>query len=204
MLEPKDNTVNINPTAAKKPYHHGDLRDALIEAGMAMLDHHTTQELSLRQLARNAGVSATAVYRHFPDKDSLLRALAAKGFAMMGDQQSQAATAAAATSKTATFAAVGAAYVRFALSHPALFRLMFASAPPRDLFSLPDHDISEPLRLLRANVTAIAPPNTPAETQKIIAIRAWSLVHGLATLALDNIIPLDDAIIEGVVGGLFK
>lgn len=201
MLKPKDNTVNIKRAPRKKSYHHGDLRDALIAAGMAMLNQHSKQELSLRQLARDAGVSATAVYRHFPDKESLLHALATLGFAMMGEAQSKAASNAA-TSKTAAFAATGAAYVRFALAHPALFRLMFASAPPRDLFSLPDHEISEPLRLLRANVTAIAPPGTPAGTKRIIAIRAWSLVHGLAILAIENVITLDEATIEGVVGGL--
>jgi hypothetical protein len=81
------NVDNVNimsslPPAASKPartYHHGDLRNALIDAGLAALEVHDASELSLRALARDLGVSANAVYRHFADKNALLAALAAAG-----------------------------------------------------------------------------------------------------------------------------
>lgn len=191
MLNPNDNTVNI-----KKPYHHGDLRDGLIEAGINMLGSRPSEELSLRELARELGVSATAVYRHFPDKTALLRAIAERGFGLMGQMQQDAA---ASITGPAAFAAVGAAYIRFALRHPAVFRLMFASAPPRDLFSVPLEDLSGPMRLLREHVSSLAPPGASDATRKTIAIRAWALVHGLAVLALDGMITVDDALINAVI-----
>jgi len=194
----KDNTVNIKSGAVvKKAYHHGDLRDALITAGMRLLEQRSSEDLGLREVARDVGVSATAVYRHFPDKNALLRAIAGRGFALMGDMQT---AAVAGTEGAAAFAASGGAYVRFALRNPAVFRLMFSSAPPRDLFSMPVEDLSSPMRLLRAHVTALTPATLSDEARKIISIRAWALVHGLAVLALDHVIEMDDALIDSVIG----
>jgi AcrR family transcriptional regulator len=204
-MSPKDNTVNIKSEAsaskapaAGKSYHHGDLRDALIAAGMRLLERRSSEDLGLREVAREVGVSATAVYRHFPDKNALLRAIAARGFTLMGDMQ----TAAVAGAKdAAAFAAVGGAYVRFALRNPAVFRLMFSSAPPKDLFSMPLEDLSSPMRQLRDYVSALTPASLSEEERKIISIRAWALVHGLALLALDHVIEMDDALIDRVIGG---
>jgi len=190
MLDSNDNTVNI------KPYHHGDLRDGLIEMGMKLLETRQSEGLGLREVAREVGVSATAVYRHFPDKEALLRAIAERGFAMMGELQVQAS---AGLSGPAAFAAVGAAYVRFALAYPAVFRLMFSSAPPRDLFALPLEELSGPMRLLRSHVAGLMPAAMPEAARKTAAITAWALVHGLAVLALDRMITLDDGMIEAVM-----
>ena len=123
------NTVNIK----KRRYHHGDLRDALIEAGMALLEQRHAEPLGLREVARAVGVSATAIYRHFPDKDALLRAIAERGFARMGEMQLAAARG---LSGDDAFAATGVAYVRFALRNPAVFRLMFSRPSRRNLFGL--------------------------------------------------------------------
>jgi AcrR family transcriptional regulator len=195
----KDNTVNIKSrTVVGKSYHHGDLQDALVTAGMRLLEQRSSEDLALREVAREVGVSATAVYRHFPDKNALLRAIATRGFALMGAMQ----TAAIAESQgAAAFAAVGGAYVRFALRHPAVFRLMFSSAPPKDLFSMPLEDLSSPMRKLREYVSALTPATLSDEARKIISIRAWALVHGLAVLALDRVIEMDDALIDQVIGG---
>jgi AcrR family transcriptional regulator len=199
MLDPNDNAVNIKTSAPdKKSYHHGDLRDALIEAGMRLLESRPAQELALREVAREVGVSATAVYRHFPDKISLLRAIAARGFALMGELQSQAAQTA---TGPAAFAAIGGGYVRFALRHPAIFRLMFSAAPQQDPFSRPLEELSGPMRLLRVQIAALLPTGLPESARKTAAIRAWSLVHGLAVLALDGMIPADDALIDAVITG---
>jgi AcrR family transcriptional regulator len=198
MLSPDDNSVNINPPPGKK-YHHGDLRDGLIDAGMRMLESRKSDDLGLREVAREVGVSATAVYRHFPDKQALLRAIAARGFAMMGALQAEAAGRG---TGRAAFAAVGEAYVRFALRYPAVFRLMFSSAPPRDLFTMPEEELALPLRLLRGQVAAAMPAGMGAAEQKIAAIRAWALVHGLAVLALDGMIPADEGLIGAVINSL--
>src|SRR5262245_65147086 len=99
-------------------YHHGDLPPALLKAAGKILEKEGVGGLSLRELARRAGVSHNAPYRHFPDREALLAALAAEGFAMLGSAQREAAAAAG-------LRGMGEAYVRFALAHPQRFRLMF-------------------------------------------------------------------------------
>jgi AcrR family transcriptional regulator len=199
MLDPNDNSVNIKTSAPdKKSYHHGDLRDALLAAGIRLLESRPAQELSLREVAREVGVSATAIYRHFPDKYSLLRAIATRGFSLMAELQSQAAQNA--TGRDA-FAAIGGGYVRFALRHPAIFRLMFSAPPQDDPFSRPMEELSGPMRTLREQIAALLPPDIPESARKAAAIRAWALVHGLATLALDGMIPADESLITAVITG---
>jgi AcrR family transcriptional regulator len=200
----KDNSVNIkNDGAIKAGYHHGDLRDALIRAGVAALDDGLgAADLSLRGLARAAGVSATAVYRHFPDKAALLGALAEAGLDRLGATQQVAAQQAEAQGPLASFAASGSAYVRFALAHPALFRLIWSTAPTGDLFAASVADSHPAMTGLRNGIAAILPPDASAEAQRAAALSCWSLVHGLAMLALDRQIMLDDATIDRVVGGL--
>jgi AcrR family transcriptional regulator len=196
-MDVKDNSVNINLAEARK-YHHGDLAAELVSTGMRLLEAQNSGDLGLRELARAVGVSPTAVYRHFPDKGALLRAIAARGFEMMAEMQ---AAAAAGASGPAAFAAVGKAYVRFALAHPAVFRLMFEQAPPRDLFAMPINELTGPMRHLRAHVAGLVGDAAPEGVRKVVSVRAWALVHGLAVLALDGMISVDDALIDAVVDG---
>lgn len=172
----------------EKTYHHGDLHAALIEAGMAVL--REGGELSLRALARRVGVSATAVYRHFPDKDALLKALAAEAFRILAEDQRVASEAKG--GGLAGFGATGAAYVRFALRNPALFRLVFAHPAPVDDVE-PEDDA---MAMLRANATALAPPGVDPQ---VAALQAWSLAHGLAMLMLDGHVPVDEGVIDTVI-----
>lgn len=194
-----DNSVNI---AAREAYHHGDLRSALIDAGMHALAGGSVDALSLRALAREAGVSATAVYRHFPDKDALLRALAAAGLDRMAEQQATASKAAAGAGPVAAFCASGAAYVRFAIREPELFRLIWKVAPEGDLLSVPVDESHPAMAGLRRAVDQVAPPSTSAGDRRAIALRCWGLVHGLAMLALDRQVVLDDAEIDRVIAGM--
>jgi AcrR family transcriptional regulator len=186
-----DNSVNI-----KRPsYHHGDLSTALVEAGLRLLADRTVDDVSLREVARTVGVSATSVYRHFPDKDAFLRALARAGLDRLAHAQREASDAAGGGG--AGFAATGRAYVRFALANPALFRMIFAS-PPKD----PRSDASsEPaaMALLRANAAASVADGAGSAAARVGAARAWSLVHGLAMLMLDGQLPADDSLIDAVV-----
>jgi AcrR family transcriptional regulator len=189
-----DNTVNIE----KRPYHHGDLRDALIAEGLRLLAEREIEQFSLREVARGVGVSATSVYRHFPDKDALLTALAVQGLAQLGAEQRVAMDAAG--GGAAGFAASGRAYVRFAIANPALFRLIFASPV---LAAKPDKTAaSEATTLLQANAAAAAARG--GGEARIHAVQAWALVHGLAMLMLDGQIPIDDGLIDAVVSGPAK
>lgn len=182
--------------STSKSYHHGDLRAAAIEAGLGLLERRSADDLGLREVARAVGVSATALYRHFPDKAALLRALAAAGLDRLAAAQRAAAEAAG--GGAAGFGATGRAYVRFALDNPALFRLIFSAMPSAgaDPFSRPAAEAPEAFRMLRDNAARVAPPGAGPEVAQLIALEAWALVHGLAVLILDGQIPRDDALID--------
>lgn len=168
-------------------YHHGNLRDALVAAGLGALEASAGKPPSLRELARAVGVSPTPVYRHFPDKQALDAALAQEGLKLLATEQQTAAAKAGGGS--AGFAETGRTYVRFALAHPALFRLMFTQGRP-----VPDSDPPDEARaLLTAYTQALADNPERAET---LALQAWSIAHGIAMLMLDGRIPADDALID--------
>ena len=110
----------------ERPYHHGNLRTALLVAAERTVRERGVQELSLRELAREVGVSHGAPRRHFPDRQALLDALADAGFARLGAELRSAADGAG-EGFQARLRATAAAYVRFATRDPALLELMFAS-----------------------------------------------------------------------------
>ena len=177
--------------STSKSYHHGDLRSALLAAGLEALEAQGEAELSLRALAREVGVSPTAVYRHFPDKRALLAALAQEAFARLAAAQQAAHDAAGGGG--AGFAATGRAYVRFALDNPALFRLAFTHAGPSD----PTTGDDSAARLLQANAAALA--GGDAARARTIALQAWASAHGLAMLVLDGQLPREEAMIDAVL-----
>lgn len=181
-----------------RPYHHGDLRAALIEAGLTLLATRTADDLSLREVARAVGVSATAVYRHFPDKTALMTALARAGLDRLAAAQHTAADAAG--GGRAGFAATGRAYVRFALANPALFRLIFASPVLLAPAAHDDATGSDAFGLLQINAAAAAADRPGGDATRIVAVQAWALVHGLAMLMLDGQLPADEALIDRAVG----
>ncbi len=175
-----------------RTYHHGDLRAALLAAGLRALETTGVSEISLRALAREVGVSATAVYRHFPDKRALLGAMALEGLARLGQMQKQAAIDAG----DQAFAATGRAYVRFALANPSLFRLAFTHCAGRQ-DALPQSDLAASM-LLKNAARATGGDEVAARRY---ALQAWALVHGLAMLMLDGQIPADEALIDQVIDG---
>lgn len=176
----------------KTAYHHGDLRAALISAGLQLLAERDADELSLREAARAVGVSATAVYRHFPDKEAFLAALAHEGLDRLADAQHAAYEGA---SEGDRFDATGRAYVRFALENPALFRLVFTSGPAAGGEA---QDVPEAMRFLRANVEERAGPGASGAEIWAKVVRAWATAHGLAMLMLDGKLPADPRLIEAV------
>lgn len=191
-----DNTVNID--SGKNRYHHGDLRAALVEEGLKLIDSGPAEALSLREIARNAGVSATAVYRHFPDKAALLGALCLEGHARMAAAFRKAM--AASTPGVEAFSAMGRAYVHFALAHPALFRMMMAqtggpvAAPPPSAGAGTDG-----MQMLVNAIDGLFGVDTPPAVREARRLKAWSLVHGLAMLMLDGQVPADPALVDAVV-----
>jgi AcrR family transcriptional regulator len=181
-------TVSTSKIAARN-YHHGDLRTSLIEAGLSALEGTDADAVSLRELARKVGVSATAVYRHFPDKKALLAALAAEGIARLGTAQRIASEQAGGGG--AGFAATGQAYVRFALDNPALFRLAFTHGDHAGGSMIAN---DEAWQLLRTYAESFA--GTDARR---LQLQAWAVAHGLAMLMLDGLIPADDKLIKSVI-----
>lgn len=196
----KDNSVNMENrrTKAEGAYHHGDLRAAVIAAGLKRLADGDAAELGLRALARDVGVSATALYRHFPDKEALLDALAEEGLRTLGARQAQAWLKAGGGS--AGFLATGIAYVRFAHDQPALFRLSFTRRMPARAAEDGADGGDVAYNLLRAGVADVLPGR---ESHDAAALHAWSLVHGLAMLILDQRVAWDEAMVEEVVGLTF-
>ena len=183
-----------------RPYHHGDLRQALIDAGLRLIETRAEDDLGLRELAREVGVSPTAIYRHFPDKQALKAALAGAGLVRLAVSQQQAS--AKAGGGAAGFLASGMAYVRFAAGQPVLFRLIFSHAAADDLLDADPSRQSAAMRGLRDDVDRLVPPGCPAAERKALALHAWALVHGLARLVLDQQIPPDWALIERVLAGM--
>ena len=186
-------TVSTLQTGARR-YHHGDLRAALLAEGLRLVETSGADALSLRAVARAAGVSATSVYRHFPDKRALMMALAQEGVRRLGEAQRGAA--AVAGSGAAAFSATGVAYVRFALANPGLFRLTF---------TYPGIDVGDPTSDAAASLLhdhALDMAHGDARQARIVALRAWALVHGLALLMLDGRVPPSDALIDAAIGSV--
>ena len=163
----------------KATYHHGNLRAALLEAAFALLVESGNEALTLRGVARRAGVSPGAPYHHFKDKQAILTELA-------NDRRQRASEAfaeaiAGEVAPQAKLRALGVSYVRYALEHQAEFKLMFSG-------SLPLHTPGgEPgiLKLFKKSVQEIDDRLSAAELDTA-AIAAWSLAHGLTGLLIDG------------------
>jgi len=163
-------------------YHHGDLRRALIQAGAEILEEGG--ELSLRAVARRAGVSHAAPYHHFPDRRALLAAIAVEGFVALRDAEIAAAERVG-REPVRALAETGVAYVRFAVEGPARFRMMF-SAELADRTALPELEAAqrEAYGVMVGEMRRTYPEATPEEIERS-ALGAWSIVHGLANLILE-------------------
>lgn len=162
--------------ATKSSYHHGDLRAALLTAGLAMLE--AGEPFSLRALAREAGVSPTAPYRHFPDREALESALAVRGLQdLMADLAADVPT----PETSEEVADLAVRYVRFALAHPALFRLMFG----RECDAQDDERVRA-AAALHDYLTVVLGRVYPDADAQALATAGWSLAHGLAFLHLDG------------------
>src|ERR1700749_252767 len=178
-----NDSIPQKPARATRPggersYHHGDLRNGLLEAARTILEEEDLSGLTLRAVARRAGVSHAAPYRHFPHHEALLVELSIEGFDALRESLPEAATAQGnEPDKSPT---TGAAYMRFVAQRPALARLMFGGQlPNRDQF---------PALGLKAD--AIGQEIGGALHDEALGLAVWSAVHGLAMLVLENVIDL--------------
>lgn len=172
----------------RRAYHHGDLRRSLIAAATRLLDKHGPAGVTLREAARQAGVSPAAPYRHFAGKEALLAAVAAETFLAL-KEACAAAVQADPGEPLHRLEVVAVAYVRFAVEHPARYRLMWAPTPRGR-----DHPVlAEAARAtgepLLAALKACLPAGEAAEpaVQRLFVL--WALLHGVAGLILDEQLP---------------
>lgn len=163
-------------STSTRPYHHRDLRSRLLDVAEELLEEGGVGALSLREVARRADVSHNAPYRHFASKDELLAALAASGFDKL------AASRAAVTEPRDALVESGLAYVRFALAHRALFRLMFSGAAGGE---------SDASVASAASASGMMRAAFGDDTPSDALISSWSFVHGLAGLLLDDQVPAE-------------
>jgi AcrR family transcriptional regulator len=159
-------------------YHHGDLRSACVRAARELFEEDGSAGLSLRAVARRAGVSPSAPYRHFADRDALVSAVAAVGYRELAEGL---AAAHPSPSTSDDLAAVAVAYVQFALEHPALFRVMFVE--PCDPSSDERVVATAAISVYVGNIVRHAFPGADPDA---LATAVWALVHGLAFLHLDG------------------
>jgi AcrR family transcriptional regulator len=165
-------------STAKATYHHGDLRAALLRAATELLEEGGATALSLRAVARRAGVSPAAPYRHYADREALVSAVAAVGYQELAERL------AAVHPEPATaeqLAGVAVAYVQFALERPALFRIMFGEPCDRD-----NDERVVATAAVSLYVRGIVERAFPQADADALTTAVWALVHGLAFLHLDG------------------
>jgi AcrR family transcriptional regulator len=164
------------PAEPTRPYHHGDLRPALLRAAVEVIGQSGPAAMSLREVARRAGVSHAAAAYHFGDKAGLLTAVAAEGYRMLTEELRSA------RDTRSGLLEVGVAYVRFAVSHRPHFEVMYRP----ELYHRDDAGVGEARAAAAVLLYGTASPDPG---QLAAGAAAWSLVHGLATLWLNGNLP---------------
>lgn len=162
-----------------------DLRQKVLDASLALIEEGGLDRLSMREVARKAGVSHQAPYHHFGDREAILAAIAGEGFATL-EQALVRAAAQAGSEPAKAVEAMGRAYVEFALRHSAYFQAMFrADAVPLDGYPEARKREDEAFGTLVAGIDK-AVSSQPADVRRAIAVACWAMVHGLATLILEG------------------
>jgi AcrR family transcriptional regulator len=165
-----------------RPYHHGDLRRALVDAARRLLESEGPSALSLRAVAREAGVSPAAPYHHFKDKAELLDAVAHEGWELLHEAMTAAKAAVEGPHK---LSALGIAYVCFARENPALYRVMYDAARDKEALPIEMHDGKDDSAYCMVRDTMVELGSDPAQAVdlELATIAAWCAGHGLAEMA---------------------
>ena len=194
----------MNKSVKRKNYHFGNLEPQLIDQAKKMLEEVGPDKLSIRAISEQVGVSATAVYHHFANKDELLSHLAAQGFAQLASVLGQCQQG---IDKKNKMQVISRQYMLFAFEHPAMYQLMFGS-------QLAHSEMNPTLSTARKNAYAVVEQCVADVLEKDIqskevrsaALAAWSFAHGLASLMIHNVFELPehiskDAVIEKALLG---
>jgi AcrR family transcriptional regulator len=186
--------VNKAVLAENSPsYHHGNLHQELLVKGLEQLKRVGPDKVSLRALAREIGVSQTAPYRHYADKNALLAALAAQGYSQLSHEIGQASLSV--DDDEERFMAVGLAYIHFARTNPELYKLMFGSVLACSM------DYPEFVEAGQQAFTVILDHVQQGINHKLFAQKdprmlgygAWAMVHGIASLWIDGMYECSDS-----------
>lgn len=186
----------------RRPYHHGALRAALVEAAALMAAEEGPSAVTLREVARRAGVSQAAPYHHFADKAALMAAVAEEGFRLF-DAHQEVAVQQAPDDPVARLGALGVSYLRFALDHSHYFQVMFrpslvTTARPPELDRLSESAFN---RLVETTTAARRASGRRDADPFPAAVAMWAIPHGLAGLCLEQSAanPLPQALVESLV-----
>jgi AcrR family transcriptional regulator len=174
---------------ARSTYHHGDLRDALVSAGLGLARGGGPDAVGVREVTRQVGVSPSAAYRHFEDRQALLDAVSAAAQGLAADRMERELLSTPATARD-RLRAVGAGYLAFAREEPGLFRVAFTV--PHDLSEAVAPDKAgasgrTPFELLSLALDELVEAGMlPASRRPGAELHAWSAVHGLGMLVIDG------------------
>jgi AcrR family transcriptional regulator len=174
----------VTTTAEQPPYHHGDLRRVLVEATLQLVEEKGVSAFTMTEVARRAGVSVAAPYRHFVDKDALVQAAATAGFDSL-DRTLSAVASQSSDDHGAVLAALAARYVEFALAAPAQFSLMYSAHLNTARSPELQAAVERTEQVLARAVEAL--PSATSTTPEL-AQGAWAIAHGVATLAVDGLL----------------
>jgi len=190
MATPKNRATRKRP----RPYHHGNLRRALLDEALATIRDHGVDSLTLREIGARLGVSRSALYRHFADKRALLTAVATEGFRTL--RQGLVSAWEDGGRGDAAFRSMGVAYIRFAIANPSHYRVMFSrfvDAQPHD-----PELATEGMGASQALVDALAALKQDGVVRDddtvLMARHVWALVHGVAMLGIDGQLREPDAV----------
>jgi len=205
-----------NSTADQRPYHHGDLHRAIVDAALEVLSESQSTEFSLRELARRAGVSHNAPYKHFADKRELLAAVSAVGFELLAERMAKATKDLGRPRER--LAAMARAYVCGGVHNPALYRLMFGGYLTGQDSDRPTIERTAAYRMKALIVDAMSGgalgceiPNTAENESKLdgAILVFWSQLHGLTLLLVDRLVgpaealrELTDSVLQAMLNGL--
>ena len=205
-----------NVTAGERPYHHGDLHRAIVNAALEVLSETQSTEFSLRELSRRAGVTHNAPYKHFADKRELLAAVSGAGFELLAKRMTD--VTATLSNPRQRLSAIARAYVRHGVENPALYRLMFGGYLTGQDESRPavERAAGEKTKALLEEAIiegalGSAIPNTLRNERKIAGaiLIFWSQMHGLTLLLVDRLVgpsgkadELAEKALQGILDGL--
>jgi AcrR family transcriptional regulator len=202
--------MNNEPIKKTSPYHHGNLKEELLQTASEMIDKDGLDSITLRDLTQRLGTSRTAVYRHFASKEALILGVIENGYGQL-DLMFTPIFQDRTQSVEERFNAMARAYLNFAIEHPNLYRLLFGDKYHQEREELCDYKDENQATglyalinlLLEAQEEGIIAPVNPM----VQAAMAWASIHGLASLLIDGHLMMSDnieAIYDYSIGALFK